>query len=725
MEDFPRLNFTSTLSYSDCLYCVGGVKDGNPVNKVFSISLSGENKEFFVTHYPDLPDRLINPDIAIVSDYLYVFGGRKCIENRNFSNRLFRLRLRGDKNMKWEELPASPCVPGENSFIVQQCNGKNDQLYLFGVVASMASMNPSFYRFDLQTLEWHELKDLLPCPLKPNGFKIGPNHIEVFPLDSDSLFYLYHTITKTWVKGNTPIASDNLITVSNDKTKIMVLEKVRDQFILWIGVPGYSSKHLKSWDYIVLVVYFVVLVLIGWFFAKREKSTSDYFRGGKRVPWFAAGISIIATKISAISFIAYPTKSFSTDLLYFLIPGCYLLAIWIIPKYFIPVLSRLDVTSIYEYLGKRFNSFVRTMGSITFALYEVIRMGVLFLVPAILMSIVSGTNIYMAILIMGLIATLYTYTGGLEAVIWSDVLQTFVMVGGAILTIVFIFYKVDGSALEILKNMENQGKLRVVDTSFNLEDATIFVFFLSSIGGLKDYVANQTVAQRFIATKNEKEAGKSIMLSGLGGVFVICLFLFMGTALFIYYQSFPEKLVPTMDRADALFPWFIIKELPVGVSGLLVAAAFSAAMSSLDSTINSASSLFITDIYKQFISNNEHKAFRLGKNLVLVFGLFGTSVALVLASFPIKCLIDQFFAFMGLLGGGLGGLFMLGLFTKRANSGGAIVGFVTSCFAQYFIQKYTEINVFAYVFTGMAVCFITGYLASYFFPGQKQEVIRE
>lgn len=720
IKNLPFITLATTINYKGRLFCVGGLTKGKPAKTVFSINLSTEDSLFSITHYPDLPQGVLNPGVTIYSDNLYVIGGQTDLENETYSNLIYSINLNDNQEKKWSELPEYPGLPRKNPFFIAQSDGNKTQLYLFGENSNMKQTALADYSYCPQSREWNQISKSPKDLAQVAGFSIGQSHIQIFPQNTDSLFYLYHTITDTWVKGNTPIVGDKIVTIRSSNNKISLLEIIDDKLILWEGIPKYISKRLAVVDYFTLIGYFLILIIIGFFFSKKEKTTSDYFRGGKRVPWIAAGISIIATKISAISFIAFPTKSFATDLLYVLIPGYYLIAIWVIPKYFVPFLTRLDVTSVYEYLGKRFNTLVRTVGSVTFSLYEVVRMGVLFLVPAIVMSVASDMDIYMSIIIMGIIATIYTYLGGLEAVIWSDVLQTLIMVGGAIATIGFIFYHVDGSIIEILKNVGDQGKLRVVDTSFNLVDATIFVFILSWIGGLKDYLSNQTTAQRFIATKNEKEAKKSILMSGIGGIFVVWLFLFLGTALYIYYQNFPENLVPNMERPDALFPWFIIKELPVGVSGLLIAATFSAAMSSLDSAMNSASSLFITDIYKRFISKDERRAFKYSKILIIIFGIFGTGVALILASFQIQSIIDQFFAFLGLFGGGLGGLFMLGLFTTRATSRGAIIGFIVSSISQYFIQGYMNLNVFVYVFTGMAICFLTGYLSSILIPGERK-----
>ena len=203
-------------------------------------------------------------------------------------------------------------------------------------------------------------------------------------------------------------------------------------------------------DYFALAAYFGFLLLVGFYFSKREKSTDDYFRGGKRVVWYAAGLSIVATKLSAVSYMSLPAKSFDTNWLYFLLPVGNLAAAWFVAKLVIPFYCRLNITTVYEYLEARFDLSVRIVGSTAFLVYEIARMGILFLLPAIALAVVADMNIFVCIAIMGVIATIYTLLGGVEAVIWTDFVQVLVMMGGALLAIILVASRVPGGAPEII-----------------------------------------------------------------------------------------------------------------------------------------------------------------------------------------------------------------------------------------------------------------------------------
>lgn len=481
-----------------------------------------------------------------------------------------------------------------------------------------------------------------------------------------------------------------------------------------------TGLGLSAVDYGVFAVYLLFLLGLGYWLSRRTKSTDDYFRGGKRVPWWAAGISILATKLSAVSFMSLPVKAFYTDWLYFWIPvGNILLAV-VVVKYIIPFFCRLDITSAYQYLEWRFNSLLRVLGSITYLLFELARMGVLLLLPAIVVSVVTGLDIYWCIVVMGIVATLYTILGGIEAVIWTDVLQVFIMVGGAVWTIVTIVNKVEEGPVALYHTALEAGKFQSFDWNISLTEATTLVILLSWIGKIQDYISNQTVVQRFVSTHDERAAGRSMWMASLLGIPVYVLFLLMGTGLFYFYQEFPERLTLNVDHADALLPTFIVSEMPTGVIGLVIGAIFAAAMSSLDSGINSMSTVLITDIYQPFFERSSIDPLKLAQGLTALLGAVGTGSALIMAGLNVQSLYDQLLAIIGLFGGGLAGMFILGIFTQRANSAGTLVGFFASGGILFYVSRYTELHVFLYALVGMGSCVIIGYLASLFLTGEKR-----
>ena len=480
---------------------------------------------------------------------------------------------------------------------------------------------------------------------------------------------------------------------------------------------------LQTGDYCALIAYFGSLLLVGYYFSKREKTTDDYFRGGKRVAWYAAGLSIVATKLSAVSYMSLPAKSFDANWLYILLPVGNLAAAWFVAKLVIPFYCRLNVTTVYEYLEARFDVRVRIVGGLAFPVYEIARMGILFLLPSIALAVVADLNIFACIAIMGVIATIYTLMGGVEAVIWTDFAQVLVMLGGAALAIALIVYRVPGGSPEIISAAAEAGKLRAFDWSFDLTTATVWVFVLHWVGGFKNYIANQTLAQRYISTRDEKQAARSVWLAGFVGVLTSWLLLATGTAIYSYYRAFPDRVDSSMGTPDEIFPTFIVNEMPVGVAGLLIAAIFSAAMSSLDSAINSSSAVIVTDLQRRFRPAASERAYLLtGRTLTAILGLFGTAVALFLATIDIRSLFDKTMEFFGLFGGGLGGVFLLGVLTTRANSTGVLIGFFVSAAIQYFVKMHTPLHFFLYIFTGMASCYVVGYVASLAFRGDRKSL---
>jgi SSS family transporter len=506
-----------------------------------------------------------------------------------------------------------------------------------------------------------------------------------------------------------------------------VIERVvapgEDQISPHSESPVYHRKGLSSVDYLVLGGYFAFLLLLGFHFSKREKTTDDYFRGGKRVVWYAAGLSIVATKLSAISYMSLPAKSFDTNWLYILLPVGNLAAAWFVVKLVIPFYCRLNITTVYEYLESRFNLSVRIVGSLSFLVYEIARMGILFLLPSIALAVVTDLNIFACIAIMGVIATLYTIMGGVEAVIWTDFTQVLVMMGGALLVILIVVCKVPGGAPEMLATAAEAGKLKAFDWNLDLTTATVWVFVLHWVGGFKNYIANQTLVQRYISTRDEKQAARSVWLAGFMGVITSWLLIAVGTAIYGYYRAFPDRVNTQMERPDEIFPTFIVNEMPAGIAGLLIAAIFSAAMSSLDSAINSSSAVIVTDLHRRLRPPITERAYlRLSRVLTALLGLFGTGVALFLATFEIRSLFDKTMEFFGLFGGGLGGIFLLGILTTRASSSGVLIGFFASSVIQYFVKMHTPLHVFVYIFTGMASCYLIGYAASLVLPRERKSL---
>ncbi|MFW6162132.1 MAG: sodium:solute symporter family transporter, partial [Planctomycetota bacterium] len=308
------------------------------------------------------------------------------------------------------------------------------------------------------------------------------------------------------------------------------------------------------------------------------------------------------------------------------------------------------------------------------------------------------------------------------AVIWTDVLQVVVLLGGAILCIALIPFHVPGGWNGMNAIAEEAGKLRLLDFRWDLAKMTFWTILLGGFAGnLISYGSDQTVIQRYLTTRDEQAAARSIWTNALMCIPGSLLFFGMGTALFVFYKTNPAALNPTLPQADAIFPFYIVTRLPAAVAGVLIAGVFAAAMSSLDSSMNSVATAFTTDFYRRFKPEaSDHRCLALARGVTVVAGLLGTAFALTMAQWQVKSVWDQFATVLGLFGGGLGGLFLLAIFTRRAHGVGAIIGLLGSAAVQYLIQTTVSLDPRFLAVTGMGSCFVIAYVTSLLIPAGRK-----
>lgn len=493
--------------------------------------------------------------------------------------------------------------------------------------------------------------------------------------------------------------------------------------------PDFANRPLPPMhglsilDFVVLLTYLAGLIGIGFYFGRKETTTSDFFLAGQRIPWWAAGLSIFGTQLSAITFMAIPAKTYAEDWVYFLAQICIILIAPVVVYGFLPFFRRLNITTAYEYLEQRFNLAVRWFGSLSFILFQFGRMGIVLALPAIALATVTGLNVYLCILIMGVIATFYTTLGGIEAVIWSDVLQVVVLLGGALISLILISTSVDGGLTAVIKQGQAAGKFHMLNWTWDATTTAVWVILGGNfLAMIVPYGTDQSVIQRYLTTRTETAAACSIWTNALLTLPASLLFFFVGTALFVFYQTHPDALTPEL-ATDAIFPWFIANELPVGIAGLVIAALFAASMSSVDSSMNSIATSVITDFYLRLVpaSTDTHRL-KLAKRLTIGLGVMGTTMALLIATFEVKSLWDLFLQIVGLFGGSLAGVFLLGLFTTRAHATGTLCGAIIGATVLFFVQQFTNLHFFLYAGIGILSCFITGYLLSLILPKQTKSL---
>jgi len=764
------MGYGVSLSTKEGILCLGGNNAEGLVTKTILLSWDQVDKRISHKQLGNLPGNLEATFGAVYQEQVYLGG----IENG--TNKLFQLPLSellgssSNQKLSWKELPPCPGPPRKMPSYAVQGNGQSDALYIFSGRSETETgieLLDDGYSFDFSTKQWNRIVNVPPVMAAP-ALSYGVSNILIFSGDGgdrllerdalsrrilamednegkDSLqsvlndrlknhtgfsnqIWSFNTITNTFQKAgklpNFPPVTTNAFFWGDKVTLPMgeISPGVRSTGILQATVE-HSKGTFGYLNYMVLGLYFLVLLGIGIYFSSKQKTTDDYFKGGGRVPWWAAGLSVFGTALSAITFMAIPAKTYATDWSYFFYNLSVLLSTAVVVGLFIPIYRKLQLTSAYEYLEQRFNLTVRMFGSISFMLFQIGRIAIVLYLPAIALSLVTGIDISLCIVVVGAFSIAYTLIGGIEAVIWTDVVQVIVLMGGAVLSLVVIIFDLGDDLQPMLGRAIENNKLTLTHFDFSWNEPTIWVVIIGGFfANLITYSSDQTLVQRYLTTKDESGAKKTAWTNALLVIPSTLIFFSVGTALFLYYTKFSDALDPVAENNDAIFPWFIINELPAGVSGLLIAGLFSAAMSSLSSSINSTGTVFTIDIYKRFYKGVAEKRYlKVARYATLLTGVLGVLFALWMASFDIESLWDEFFKVLGLFTGGLGGLFLLGVCFPKANAKGAVVGLLVSSVVQFFVSTQTDLHIFLYSAIGLGTCVLVGFLTSFCFGTDVSE----
>ena len=760
------------------LLCFGGNTSDKNISDSWFIDYLPETGEIKISKGPELPVPLTNFAFAKVNNAIYVAGGISEFGGPSTSS-FYKLSLAGEdpRNWKWELLPSWEGRPRAFSVGVGQSNGLENCFYLFSgrEITAKGEWNVLFdaHVFNPTTHKWQVISNGKEQEFKVmagTAFPLGASSI-IFTSGSDgdlamkeigikkrieqlesqlfngedvdeilnlakmeltdhlndhpgfgSEIYGFNTISKEFYKvGESPQTGQVTTTAVRWGEDIVVptgeiRPGVRTPGVMKIKVNK-DAKHLGTIDVLVIALYFLILAWMGYYFSKRQKNTEDYFKGGGRIPWWAAGLSIFGTALSAITFMAVPAKTFATDWSYFVLNMTIFLVAPVIVFWFIPFFRKLNVTTAYEFLESRFNLTIRLLGSLSFILFQIGRMGVVMFLPSIALNVVTGIDIFICISLMGVISMIYTIYGGIEAVIWTDVVQVIVLLGGAILSLYLMISSIEGGISGIYETARANDKFNIIDLDLSLERPTVWVMIIGGIfANITTYGSDQTMVQRYLTTKTQGEAQKSVWTNAVLTIPATLIFFFVGTTLFAFYKNYPLQLNPTFENNDAIFPWYVVSQLPTGVSGLLIAAIFAAAMSSLSSSMNSAATSYATDIHFRFGWNKETNELKLARMVTLAIGIIGTLFAILMASMDVKSLWDEFQKVLGLVIGSLGGVFLLGIFTKKANSTGVLIGISVSILVQLIVGITAPVHLLLYSATGVVSCFLVGYAASLLFP---------
>lgn len=425
---------------------------------------------------------------------------------------------------------------------------------------------------------------------------------------------------------------------------------------------------LHPLDLLILVAYAAVVLILGWIAHRRQSTTADYFLGGRQLPWFVVGASILATAFSASSLLGGPGEAFHHGLLWVQLQIGDLIAIALVIRFFVPALRGQDFTTAYELLEQRFDLRVRWFSSALFQLQVLFRAGVLVYGPALALATLTGLDLTVMIVIVGVVAGAYTVLGGLTAVVWTDALQVGVVVAGLGACLAAIGSGIEGGLPEAFRIASAAGKLRVVEPDLPLNSVRSWpgAIFGYGILALAVFGTNQQTVQRYLSCRNVAEARRAAWIGWGLGLFITVLTLFVGVALFAFYQVHAGSLGEEI-AADAILPFFVAQELPPGLAGLLVAAILAAAMSSLDSALSSLATTFEVDFLARIRPVDDATSLRRARVLTLVAGVLATGAALLLAGRG--TLLSLAVRVMGWFAGPVLAIFILALMRKRPSAG--------------------------------------------------------
>ena len=469
-----------------------------------------------------------------------------------------------------------------------------------------------------------------------------------------------------------------------------------------------TQVDVRTLDIIAILVYLAGMAGIGIYFSRRNKDTEEYFVGGRSFPGWVLGLSMLSTVISSVTFLAFPGDAFQGDwkrlMANMSLPVIAVVAIVL----FIPFFRRAKLTSAFEYLHARYGTAVRMYGVISFLILQLWRLARILFLVALPINVLTGAPLFWVIVCTGVFIAFYTIVGGIDAVIWTDAIQAIVLLMGGLVCIVYISFQLPGGFGQIIEVGREHDKFNmgqfgppapaeaveqttaqgdVATQNFfkwiMSDEAVWAILFLGIFEWLLNYAADQTVIQRYVAAKSLKEARKATALFSILALPTWILFFLVGTSVFAFYNQFPQLFSESL-KADEVFPFFILREIPAGVAGIVIAGVLAAAMSSLDSSINSLSTVAVIDLVKPYFAPGREDKFYLqvAHGTALFCGVFMIIGALVIMNIMSEAdsstMNDLTWILSSIFGGCIVGLFMVGFFTVRVDGKSATIAMLVA-----------------------------------------------
>jgi solute:Na+ symporter, SSS family len=432
-------------------------------------------------------------------------------------------------------------------------------------------------------------------------------------------------------------------------------------------------------DIIVFSVLTLGNVLVGALFMFRNRSAEQYTSGGRKLPAWVVGMSIFATFVSSISFLALPGKAYMTNWNAFAFSLSIPFAAIMTVRFFIPHYRRIGNISAYYYLEQRFGPWARIYASTCYLLTQLMRTGAILMLLALPLNALFGWDIKIIIILTGVTVMIYSILGGIKAVIWTDAIQGIILIIGAVVCAVILTFSMPEGPGQLFDIARANHKFSLGSFGPGLKESTFWVVLIYGLFiNLQNYGIDQNYIQRYMTTETDRDARRSALFGSLLYIPVSLIFFYIGTALFSYYSASPELLPEPVRTAggDSVFPWFIASGLPRGITGLLIASVFAAGMSTVSTSLNSGATIILTDYYKRFINKNagEKASLRVLYIASALIGIAGIIIALSLVG--VKSALDAWWSLASIFSGGMLGLFLLGFISKKAARPEAIIGVI-------------------------------------------------
>lgn len=729
--EFPVAQGGSATWY-DGIACVGGANENGCSSATFMMRWLPDEQRVQIQPMPPLPRGLRFPAAAILDNILYVAGGQD--DRGEFTQHFWALDLKHAD--EWLALNSWNGEPRSGTALIAQSNGEKRCLFLIGGKAAGGLLD-DVHCYDVVTGQWQKL-DRLPYPvyLAPAA-ALGPSHIVLFggmtarrasdarranitaAIPDDTL--LYNSITRRWSATTSPLHGIAATTAVESDEGLVIVGGVTKggettPTAYRVSILA-SARQLTILDFGVMAAYLLLIVSIGMGLAGRGKTSDDYFIAGRRVPWWAAGISIMATQISPIGFMAVPAKSFATNWLFAAGVVTWLVTVPIVVKCFIPFFRQLRARTAYQYLELRFGRPVCVYAAIVYSLSQLTRLGIIIYLPALALASTTNFNLMSCIVAMGTIATIYTVAGGMGAVVWTDVIQATLLIGGALLVLVWVAFQANGGPIAAVQTAYEADKLRIAQLRWEISDSSLWVVLVGiAFARLAELTSDQAVVQRYQSTPTQEDAARALWLNAALSVPWAILVFSLGTALYVFYHDYPQLLSPTI-ASDGILAFFVAQQLPTGVCGLIIAALFFEATSSLVTAMHSTATVWSNDLYARWFPNTSDRALlRLARGLVVVLGFTTIATAVWMSVAQIISMWDFFLGVTGPLIGSVCGLFLLGIFTTRTNSAGALIGAFGSCAVTWYVANFTPVYFLLYAPASILSCTLIGYAGSWLFP---------